>query len=1070
VRGLIDWFAGNHVAANLLMAFLLLAGVMSALSIKQEVFPQIDLDMVMVQVPYLGASPAEVEESVCVRVEEAIQGIDGIKRITANAVENSGTVLAEIATAADAQEVLDEIKQAVDRIITFPDEAEKPVIQLLESQEQAIDVVIHGDVDEKALKSVAEHVRDDLLTLPSITQAMVVGTRPYEISIEVSEKALRRYGLSFDDVVRAVRMGSLDMPGGSVKTDAGEILVRIKGRLYRGEEYAQLVAITTPDGSRVTLEQIAEVHDDFEDLDSRSFFDGKPAAVISVYRVADQAILDVTDTVKEYVKENKDTLPVGLEMDVWSDRSDIYRGRMNLMLKNGGIGLVLVFLTLALFLQPRLAFWVAMGIPISFLGGMWILPWFGGSLNMISMFAFIIVLGLVVDDAIVVGENIYTHRQMGKSRARGAVEGAMEVASPVVIAIITTIFAFYPLAQVEGMMGKFMGVIPVVVIAVLLISLVESLLILPAHLTSVPDRVIEAAATGDGRSRWNPLRWQQSFARSFEYFIEHSYKPTLDYALTHRPVVIAVSLASLLLLIGFVGGGHIRFTFMPKVDSDNMLCVLNMPAGTSLVETEVVVDQILRGLDTLKEEMVGETGNGGESLFLHQYATIGSQPRGDQAGGRPGGATSATFLGAHKAEINVELLAGEKRVVASNELVRRWRELTGPIPGAKSVTFSSNLFHGSSAVELQLSSPDISLLAEAAGRLKMILADYPGVQDITDSYDEGKQELKLSLKPAARTLGLTLQDLARQVRQGFYGDEALRIQRGRDDVRVMVRYPDAERRSVGDIETMMIRTPGGDEVPFATVAKVDAGRGYATINRQDRRRIVSVTADVNQKVTNAGEVLADLQKETLPNLLADYPSLRISFEGEEADRAESMQSLVSGFLMALVAIYALLAVLFRSYAQPLIIMTAIPFGFLGAVLGHVAMGWDLTLLSGFGAVALTGVVVNDSLIMIDFINRMRREGNGLREAVILAGVRRFRPIVLTSLTTFAGLTPMLLEKSLQAQFLIPMAISLGFGVLFATFITLVLVPVSYMVLENLKQRRLGPAVAPATTPAAPRTR
>ncbi len=1047
MKGIIDWFAGNHVAANLLMAFLLLAGLMAALSIKQEVFPQIDLDIVTVQVPYLGASPAEVEEAICIRVEEAIQGIDGIKKITATAVENSGTVMAEIEIEADPEQVLDDIKQAVDRIITFPTETEKPVIQLLESQEQAIDVVLYGDVGEKALKATAERVRDDLLALPGITQIKVVGTRPYEISIEVSEAALQRYGLTFAQVTHAVRAGSLDLPGGSVKTDAGEILVRTKGQRYTGEEYGQLVVISTADGTRLTLDQIADVRDTFEDLDSRSYFNGRPAAIVSVYRVADQAILDVTNSVKQYVEEQAGSIPAGLEMSVWADRSDIYRGRMNLMLKNGGIGLILVFLTLALFLQPRLAFWVSMGIPISFLGGMWMLPWFDGSLNMISMFAFIVVLGLVVDDAIVVGENIYTHRQMGKSAGRGTRDGALEVAAPVTIAIMTTIFAFLPLSQVEGMMGKFMGVIPVVVIAVLIVSLVESLLILPAHLSMVPDAsLINDPAKLASGSRWNPMHWQRSFAKTFEYFIEHSYRPTLSYALSHRAVVVAVSIAALVLMIGFVGGGHIRFTFMPKIDADNMLCVIDMPAGTTLAETQGAVDQIMSGLEQLKTE------RDDPDLFVHEYVTIGSQPRSNASHG-PSGSSDTGFLGAHKAEINVELQAGEKRTIGSNELVTSWRKLSGPIAGANSVSFTSNLFGGGAALELQLSSPDVSMLTEASERLKTALAEYPGVQDIIDSYEEGKQELKLDLKPAASTLGLTLDDLARQVRQGFYGDEAARIQRGRDDVRVMVRYPEAGRRSLGDIESMMIRTPSGDEVPFTSVAEVETGRGYATINRQDRRRIVSVVADVDQNVTNASEVLADLQQTVLPGLMADYPGLRLSVEGEEADRAESMSSLGSGFLMAMLAIYALLAVLFRSYTQPMIIMSAIPFGLLGAVLGHVLMGWDLTLLSMFGVVALTGVVVNDSLIMIDFINRHRNDGGSLVESVTNSGVRRFRPIVLTSLTTFAGLTPMLLEKSLQAKFLIPMAISLGFGVLFATFITLILVPVSYMVLEDLKARR-----------------
>ncbi len=1053
MKGLIDWFADNHVAANLLMIFLVLAGIISALTIKQELFPEIDLDMVSVSIVYLGASPEEVEESVCIRVEEAIESIDGIKRITSLSVEGSGMVMAEINTDADAEKVLDDIKQAVDQIITFPEETERPVINLMESSEQAIDIVIHGDADEKTLKVLADRVRDDLLADGVVTQAQLVGTRPYEISIEIGEDSLRRYGLSFDAVTDAVRRGSLDMPGGSVKTDAGEILVRTKGQRYSGDEFAGIAVLTRPDGTRLTLGEVADIRDDFQDVDTRTWFDGSPASVVSVYRVSEQGILEVTDSVHEYVRNKSDSMPEGVEIGVWADRSDIYRGRMNLMLKNGAIGLVLVFFCLSLFLQPRLAFWVALGIPISFLGGFWIIPGFGASLNMISMFALIIVLGLVVDDAIVVGENIFTHREKGETGLRASVIGTREVAAPVIIAILTTIFAFFPLSQVEGMMGKFMGQVPVVVIAVLVVSLVEALFILPAHLSTIPRSALHLDDSKDERSRWSIGGLQGRFSRSFKFFIDRSYRPTLEYAAHHRGVVLAAAVAIILLLAGFVGGGHIRFTFMPKIDSDNMLCVIDMPAGTTLAQTDKVVGRIEAALEELRSDVDGGRDDAEEPIIRHVLSTIGFQPRGGGAN-RPGTAAETTFLGSHKAEINVELLAGEKRSISSNELVTRWRELTGPLTGAKSVTFTSNLFHGSAALQLQLSSEDSGRLTAAAARLEEILEEYPGVQDIRDSYEEGKVELKLSLLPEARTLGLTLQDMARQVRQGFYGDEAMRIQRGRDDVRVMVRYPRGERRSVGDLENMMIRTPAGTEIPFRRVAIVETGRGYASVDRVDRRRIVNVEADVDQNVTNAGEVLADMQKQALPDLLAEFPGLRVSFEGEERDRAESLESMRQGFLVALLAIYALLAVLFRSYAQPVIIMSAIPFGFVGAVLGHVLMGWDLTLLSMFGVVALTGVVVNDSLIMIDFINRCRAEGMGLNEAVLASGVRRFRPIVLTSLTTFAGLTPMLLEKSLQARFLIPMAISLGFGVLFATVITLVLVPVGYLLMEDAK-RLLG---------------
>jgi len=1050
VNGLLRWFADNHVAANLLMVFVAVSGLLAVGTIKKEVFPEVDLDMVSIQVPYLGASPEDVEQAVCIRVEEAIQGIDGIKRITSTAVEGLGTTVAEIETDADPQQVLDDIKQAVDRIVTFPEETEKPNIRLMQTTEQAVDLIVYGQTDEWTLARLAERIRDDLLTDPDLTQATLVGVRPYEISIEVSERTLRRYGLTLAQVTEAVRRGSLDLPAGSVKTDHGDILVRTKGQRYTAREFADLVVLARPDGGRVTLDQIAEIHDGFADIDQLTRFDGEPAVMITVYRVGDQSILDVTDAVHRFVAENQGLLPAGVKLAVWADRSIIYRGRMDLMLKNGLYGLVLVFVCLALFLQLRLAFWVALGIPVAFLGGLWLIPSFGASLNMITMFAFIVVLGMVVDDAIVIGENVYTHRERGLGPRDGAIAGVTEVAAPVVMSSLTTMVAFYPLAGVAGTMGKFMRVIPVVVIAVLAVSLVEALLVLPAHLSTVPDAAI--GTDPERRGFWPTLR--RGFDRRFRYFVERIYRPALAWSLAHRGTVIALSVASILLLLGFVGGGHIRFTLMPKVDADNMICAIDMPVGTGIAESRRAVAQAVAALDSLRAELAPQREAAGEPILRHVFTTIGFQPRSSaQRQSRPGKGEDETYLGANRTEINVELMPAEHRPVGSEQLVRRWRELTGPIPGAKSVTFTANLFHGSAPLEIQLSSRDVAELTEAADRLKVELSRYPGVQDITDSYEPGKQELKLKLKPQARTLGLTLADLAAQVRHAFYGDEAMRIQRGRDEVKVMVRFPRDERRSLGDIEGMRIRTPAGGAVPFTRVAEVSLGRGYATINRMDRRRIVSVRADIDQKTANADEILADLRRDFLPRLLADYPDLRVSFEGQSRDQAESMDSLRRGFLVAIIGIFALLAVQFRSYTQPAIIMTAIPFGLLGAVLGHVAMGWDLTLLSLFGVVALSGVVVNDSLVMVDFINRARQGGMPVTDAVVQSGVRRFRPIVLTSVTTFAGLTPMLLEKSLQARFLIPMAISLGFGVLFATLITLILVPVLYSLLESFHGRR-----------------
>ncbi len=1047
MNGLIRWFSTNHVAANLLMLLIMASGLLTVVSIKQEVFPEINMDMISISVPYLGASPAEVEEAVCIKIEEQIQGIEGIKEITSSAREGVGLVLVELDSGEDSQELLDEVKSEVDRIVTFPAETEKPVITRIEPRQQVVDVVLYGDVDERTLKLVADHVRDDLAALPQITYAEVIGTRPFEISIEVSEAALRRHGLTLSDITQIVRQSSLDLPGGSVKTTRGEILVRTKGQRYTGDEFAGIVVITKSDGTEVTLEQIATVRDGFEDVDVRSHLDGRPAAIVAVYRVGDEGVLKVTDAAKRYVQEHKDTLPAGIGMATWRDRSTIYRSRMNLLLKNGAIGLVLVFGCLTLFLQLRLAFWVALGILISFLGAFWVLPQFGVSLNMISMFAFIVSLGLVVDDAIVVGENVFTHREMRKGARQAATAGAVEVSGPVTFAVLTTVVAFLPLTQVEGVMGKFMYNIPVVVIAVLLFSLVESLLILPAHLATVK-QIRPTNGDGDTDALKGNLyrRAKAAFTARMHHFVHHTYRQQLEWVLDHRALVVAVALAGLLLTAGLVAGGRIKFTFMPRVDADNVVAALTMPQGTTVEASERAVRRIESALAELKSEVDAGRPADAPPIVTHVYTTIGSQP---MSAGR---FTTDLSSGAHLAEVNAELLAAEKRGIGSAVLARRWREKTGPIPGATALSFTADLFHGGNSIEIQLSSPDNQALVAAAEELKAELANYPGVTDITDSFEEGKLEMKLSLKPEARTLGLTLNDLARQVRQGFYGDEAMRIQRGRHEIKVMIRYPEEERRSLGHIENMRIRTPQGAEVPFHRVAEVDIGRGYATIERAERQRIVNVIADVDQSVANAQEILADLERSALPQLTATYPGLRYSFEGEERERAESFLSLRRGFMLALLIIYALLAVLFRSYAQPVVVMLAIPFGLMGAVWGHLLTGWDLTMLSMFGAVALTGVVVNDSLIMIDFINRARRDGKPVREAVLLAGARRFRPIILTSVTTFAGLTPIMLEKSLQARFLIPMAISLGFGVVFATAITLLLIPTGYSLLEDLKRK------------------
>ncbi|MCH7557818.1 MAG: efflux RND transporter permease subunit [Planctomycetes bacterium] len=1039
-RGLLGWFATNHVAANLLMFFIITAGLLAVFTAKMEVFPELSLDRINVIVPYRGASPADVEEGVCLRVEEAIAGVDGIKRITSTAGEGAASILIEVEEYTDVKEVLDDIKAQIDTITTFPQETEKPIITELKVRHKVISIVICGDVTEKTLRKMAEQIRNDLTTMDNISQVSIGGVRPYEISIEVSEENLRRYNLSFEKVSKAVRDSSLDIPAGSLKTTGGEILVRTKGQKYYGPEFEKIIVLTRNDGTKVRLSDIATVRDGFEDIDLYAKFDGKRAAFVQVSRIGEQDVLDVANTVKKYIEDKKKYLPEGISIALWEDDSERLKSRMNLLKRNAGIGLVLVFLCLTLFLNLRLAFWTAVGIPISFLGAFWLIPLFDVSINMMSLFAFIMSLGLVVDDAIVVGENIFTYRQAGMDRTEAAIKGVKEMCMPVVLAVLTTMFAFLPLAYTTGIMGKFLRVLPIVVISVLLVSLIEALLILPAHLSS--DRFFKKGIVVRFTDRINS--WTGKW---LSWFVNGPFARFVMRAVKWRYVTLSVGVAIFIVTISFIAGGYIKFVFFDAVEADNMIATLTMPQGTPVEQTSEITERI----EKAALQVIDEFGSEGKpSLMKHISTTVGAQPA--AARGGPGSSDLTSIAASHLAEVNVELLSGEERYASSKAMKNRWREIVGEIPGVSSLKFTSEIMSAGDAINVELSHENFDSLLAASENLKSLLRQYSGVSDITDSFEPGKTEMKLALKDTGRTLGLTLSDLAKQVRQGFYGDEAQRIQRGRDDIRVMVRYPEAERKSLADVENMRIRLSDGTEIPFRTVAEVEYGRGYATIRRVDRRRVISVSADVDEAVASAGKINKELDAKVLPGLMHKYPGLQYRFAGRQRERNESLGSLKANFLIAMLAIYGLLAVQFRSYSQPAIVMSAIPFGIVGATIGHLIMGFNLSILSMFGIVALSGVVVNDSLIMIDLINRERRSGIELAQVLRDCATRRFRPIMLTTLTTFCGLLPIITEKSMQAQFLVPMAISLAFGVLFATCITLLLVPSLYMVLEDIKGR------------------
>ncbi len=1049
MKALIGWFARNHVAANLLMMTLIVGGISTLRSIPLKTFPDLDIEVIVITVPYLGAAPEEVERGVCIRIEEEIEGITGIDTIRSTASEGVCSVGVELLMGADPLVVLDRIKNRVDAISTFPEETEKPIVSQYVIRRAAVDIAISGNTDERSLKNIGERIRDDLLAKPGITQADLLYTRAYEISIEVSESSLRRYGLTFDEIARAVRRSSLDLPGGTIKAEGGEILIRSMGQAYLGKEYEKVVVLTREDGTRVTLGQIATIVDGFSDSDLYVDFDGKPAVLIRTFRVGDENSIHISNTVQEYIEEAQWTLPEGIDVTLWKDSSKSLRGRIDTLVHNGLGGLLLVLFLLAIFLRMHVAFWVSIGIPIAFLGAVWTMPLGGLSINVISLFAFIVVLGIVVDDAIVVGENIHTHQQRGENLVDASISGAQEVAIPVIFGVLTTVAAFFPLLVVPGPMGQVYAVIGYVVIACLVFSLVESQLVLPSHLARAKRRSDSTEpATGFWAERYQTwIVFQERNGQRLERLATDWYRPALQKAIEWRYTTLSVGLMLLLCTIGLLAGGHMKISFFPPIRADFVSARITLPRGTPFEQTREAVETIAIAARDVQVEF-DESGE--ESVVQHILTATGAQG----ANARHG-ASGDRNAESHVGEVIMELTPSEDRKTDSGQVANLWRERVPPIPDLVELTYAWSRENAGEAVNIQLQGQNIEDLRMASQALQAELRTLGGVIDISDSFRGGKQEIKLTLRPQAETLGISLDDLARQVRQAFYGEEAQRIQRNRDDVRVMLRYPKDQRNSLSNLENMWIRTPDGDEVPFSSVAKVDLGRGFASIKRTDRQRVINVTADIDRQITNPNEVISGLIAGPLPEILSDYPGMSYSLQGEQREQRRSMGGLASAYIIALFAIYALLAIPLRSYLQPLIIMAVIPFGIVGAIGGHLFMGLfrpslgQLSFMSVVGMVALSGVVVNSSLVLVDFINRRTKEGVPLNQAIQDAGILRFRPIILTSLTTFVGLSPLLVETSIQAQYLIPMAISLAYGVLFATLITLFLVPCSLTVIEDI---------------------
>ena len=1030
MNSLISWFTRNSIAANLLMLAILLWGMASLGKIIVEAHPASQMDSITVTVTYRGATPAEVEESIVIRIEEITQDLEGIKSISSEAIEGSGIVTFEVLENYDPRRLLEDIKARVDTINTFPDDSERPVIAVAQRRWEVISVIVAADIPESELRKVGEWVRDDIAALPGVSLVQLTSVRPYEIAIEVPEKNLRRYALTLNDVSQAINRSSLNLPAGVIKSSAGEILLRTKGLAYVKADFERIILLPREDGSHLRLGDIATVIDGFEEEPLSTSFNRKRSVKIEVFRVGSQSVIKIAQTVKDYIADKQSTLPPGVELSYWRDHAKSIKIRLSTLLNSAIQSMLLIFIVLTLFLRLSIAIWVSVGIPVAIIGSFAIMPIMGVSINYTSVGAFIMVLGLVVDDAIVTGESIYSRlrNKQDPDGTTAAIKGTQEVAVPVTFGMLTTIMAFYGLMMnTGGSFSRIFNVVPIIVISVLIFSFIESKFILPAHLKYLK--------IDDNHDSHILSRWQRGFADGLESVIARFYTPFLSKIVQRRYLSLSIFLAIAIILITLIISGQIGFTFFPRTQSDTARSSLTMPVGTPFETTEKYVHQMTKAAEHLQQKYIDPETD--KSIITAIFSSVGST-----------GGTSKPQ--SHLGRVMFQIVPPEIRTldISSQQLAKEWRKLIGSIPGAEKVSFVGHIRHGGMPLDIELKSQNFELLTELSAQVQNYLSGYPGVFDISDNYEQGKKELQLNIKPEAELLGITLDDLARQVQQAFLGQQAQRIQRGRDDVRIVVRYPTEERHSLANLKQMYIRTPLGIEVPFIDVAQITVDRSPAAIHRTDRFRTLNVTADINKKTVQMELLKRDL-KAWLKQTIGSHPGVQYNLIGEAKDQAESFSSAISGTLLALVGIYAMLAIPFRSYSQPLIIMSAIPFGLLGAVLGHMILGINLTINSILGMVALLGIVVNDSLVLVDFINRRKQAGDDIHIAVTHAGAARFRPIMLTSLTTFAGLIPLMFEKNVQAQFLIPMAVSLGFGILFATFITLLLIPINYMILEDL---------------------
>ena len=1015
LTGPIAWMARNSIAANLLMLIFLGGGLWTAFTIQKEVFPQFQLDIVRVSVTYPGASPAEVEQGIILPVEEALKGVQGIKEMTSRAWEGAGRVQLELVSGTDRMKAFQDIDQAVNRIRTFPDDIEEPEVELVSRQRDVMEIGLFGDVDIWTLRQLGERLRDQLLNNQAITQVEFGNVPEYVVHVEIPHHRLREHDLTLRDVADTIERYSRDIPAGDIDTKNGEILLRMQERKQWAEQFQSIPIIPSQTGTTVTLADLASVQDGFEEAGFHSQFNRQPSVEIEIFRVGTQSPLKIASAVKTVLQDFESTLPPGVQVRIDSNRAKDYHDRLFLLIENGAIAVVIVLFILAAFLEYRLAFWVMMGMTISFVGGLIFLPLIGVSINMISMFAFLMVLGIVVDDAIIVGENIYEHRQQGLGFMEAAIQGARDISWPVTFSILTNVVAFIPLMFVPGTTGKFWWPLPAVVITVLIVSLMEALFILPAHLGHSSGK--------PGTPLGSSVRaWQQTFAQAFNRFTDRYYRAFLRTCLRHRYITLSAAVTLLIVAGGYGYSDHMGMIMMPEVSADEIEAGVSLPVGTT-------PDQAAK----VAKEVTDSTHHMFEKHNLYRAAEgIKTNVRGQD------------FI-----DVEIVMKPPDERDLTAADVIDLWRKEIGSIEGVDQITFEAERGPGGyrDDISVDLSHSSIDVLEKASREFFERVERFEATRDVNDNYNKGKAQFDFKLRPEGRNLGLTPADVGGQLRDAFYGAIALRQLRGINEVEVRVKLPESERKALHHLEDFVIRTPDGTEVPLMEVVSMDRGEAFTSIHRREGRRVVTVGMDVEPKRATT-RVLAMLKSEVLPQLRSDFPGITWSFQGSQAEMRESTQALWGGFALAMGVIYALLAIAFGSYLQPLIVMTAIPFGIVGAVIGHILLGYDISLISIMGVIALSGVVVNDSLIMVDYANRSRADKSAF-DAIHQAGLRRFRPIILTTLTTFGGLTPIILETSRQAYYLIPMAISLGFGIIFATSIILLIVPCLYMMLEDI---------------------